>query len=194
MRAWPRSLYWATEMAIGGLQFGGAVFTDDLSTMRALTLWSPHRGVAHPELLRRPHHFQLPFSLANDQVSGILSFGNLDIVMLTVAVARSPVTRISVTEVAMVPCSLLALRNISLLAGFLPRSLVQSNVSIPGPSALFWWAVTVLTSALIWSSSELEKTYLYANTPPTDNAAITAVTAAITIGVGHRRGRPSSGG
>ena len=61
------------------------------------------RGIAQPELSEEGQYFQLPPSLVNNQVSGFWSFGDLDIVVVTTAVARSPVTWISVTEVATVP-------------------------------------------------------------------------------------------
>jgi len=127
-------------------------------------------------------------------VSVVDSPGWLDRVVVTWAVARSPVTRISVTEVATVPYSLMSLRSISLVGGFLPRAALQDNVSSPAASALFWSAVTAWTSALTWSASDFANTYLYANKPPTANTAIAATTAVTTIGIRDRRGRPAPGG
>ena len=60
---------------------------------------------AQPEPSAAPHTFQLPFSLTNKSVSDVGSLGDLDHVVVTVAVARSPVTRMSLTAVVMVPCS-----------------------------------------------------------------------------------------
>jgi hypothetical protein len=127
-----------------------------LRMMSEISLESMSSG-AQPEPSLAPQTFQLPFSLTNTSVSDEGSFGDLDHVEVTVAVARSPVTRMSLTAVVTVPCSEIislkfALVNVPIKAFEKPVVCLgwpHIIVASPAPSALLKSVVKVLTRALI---------------------------------------------
>jgi hypothetical protein len=148
---------------------------------------------AQPESSAAPQTFQLPFSLTNISVSDEGSFGDLDHVEVTLAVARSPLIWMSLTAVVTVPCSEIisfkfALVNAPIKAFDKPVVCLgwpHIIVARPAPSALLKSVVKVLTRALIWPSGEVlppDKTNLYTSTPAMANTAMAAKTAMTGIG------------